>query len=61
MYSRAMPSVGTSGLGPESQEGDCESLKPPPLALDIDVLFRFFHWGEGVFSIIFSLFRKIIM
>jgi len=31
-------SVGTSGRGPESQEGDCDSLKSP-IALTIDVLF----------------------
>jgi hypothetical protein len=45
-------SVGTSIRGPESQEGACESLKGP-IALAIDVLFRFFH---HVFSGIFNYF-----
>jgi hypothetical protein len=34
-------SVGTSVRLPESQEGACESLKGP-IALAVDVLFRFF-------------------
>ena len=45
------------GPGPgEPRRGVCESLKGP-ISLAIDVLFRFL----GVFSTIFSLFRKIIM
>jgi hypothetical protein len=48
--------TGTLIWGPESQEGACESLKGP-IALAIDVLFLFFYF-LGVFSTIFSLFRK---
>jgi hypothetical protein len=49
-------STGTSVEGPESQEEASESLKGT-IALAKDVLFCFF----GVYSTIFSLFRKIIM
>jgi hypothetical protein len=48
-------SAGTSVRGPESQEGVCESLKDT-MALTIEVLFNFLH--GGIFSTIFSLFRK---
>jgi hypothetical protein len=42
------------GPGPESQEEACESLKGP-VALAIDVLFRFFYISFWVFSTISSI------
>ena len=48
--------VGTSVRSPDNQEGACESLKGP-----IHVWFWYFPFNFGVFSTIFSLFRKIIM
>ena len=53
-------SAGTSDRVPRSQGGARESLKGP-IALSIDVLFWFFLPFWGVFSTIFSLFRKIIL
>ena len=47
-------SAGTSIWDPESQEGACESLKGP-VALAIDVLFRFFYISFWIFSTIFSI------
>ena len=53
-------SAGTSVWGPESKEGDRESLKGP-IALAINVLFWFFFFFFcGIFNY-FSLFRKMIM
>jgi hypothetical protein len=51
--------AGTSVWVTESQEGAPESLKGP-IALAMDILFRFFIF-LGVFSNIFSFCRKIIM
>jgi hypothetical protein len=54
-------SAGTLVRVPESYEGACESLMVQ-IALAIDVLVWFFHFLlVNVFSIIFSLFRNIIM
>ena len=47
-------SAGTSIRGPESQEGACESLKGP-VALAIDVLFRFFYISFWIFPTILNI------
>jgi hypothetical protein len=47
------------GIGPESQERGCESLKGP---LAIDVLFRFFfHLERWDFQLLLVYLEKIII
>ena len=47
----------TSVRDPETQEGAHESLKNPK-AFTLNVLFWFFHFGEGVFSTILVYLEK---
>ena len=49
------------GIGPESQERGCESLKGP-IALAIDVLFRFFfHLERWDSQLLLVYLEKIII